>query len=140
MPSGWALLISYVRHIDLIGLLFFGNEGIVIGNHPIHYRHFSSLDLRRVRLTGLQRPDAVGAHHLIVLMFHDMAMPDVLTGCVELGPHARHLAWVGDHRVLDAGDDLLDYSTNRRSDLGQNRVANCLFLPFARLISKPYGS
>src|SRR5215217_7020251 len=53
-------------------------------------------------LTGLLRADAVRAHHLVVLVLDDVAVPDELAGRVELGPDAGDLTWVGDDGVLDA--------------------------------------
>ena len=44
----------------------------------------------------------IGAHHFVVLMFHDMAVPHIETGDVELGLHRRDLSRIGDHRVLVA--------------------------------------
>src|SRR5687767_11079571 len=56
-----------------------------------------------LRLTQLKRADAVRPHHLVVFVLHDVAVPDELPGRVELRSHPRHLAWIGDHGVLEAG-------------------------------------
>ena len=40
---------------------------------------------RLLRLAGLNGSDAVGPHHLVVLVFDDVAVPHVLAGEVELG-------------------------------------------------------
>ena len=54
-------------------------------------------------LAGLRRSDAVGPHHLVVLVLDDVAVPDELAGVSELRLDARDLAGVGDDRVLEAG-------------------------------------
>src|SRR5512132_4086421 len=46
--------------------------------------------------------DGVGPHHLVVLMLHDMAVPDEAAGHVELGLDAGDLARVDDDHVLEA--------------------------------------
>src|SRR5215207_10480937 len=45
-------------------------------------------------------PDAIRAHHLVVLVLEDVAVPDEQAGAVEERLHARDLAGVGDHGVL----------------------------------------
>ena len=37
-------------------------------------------ELRRIRLTGLHRPDAVGPHHFVVLVLDDVTVPHELAG------------------------------------------------------------
>jgi hypothetical protein len=44
--------------------------------------------LALVRLAGLDRPDAVRPHHLVVFVLDDVAVPDELAGRVELGAPA----------------------------------------------------
>lgn len=57
------------------------------------------VDVRRqTRLTS----DAVGSHRLVVFVLHDVAMPDVEPGLVELRFDAGNLPWVRDHGVLEA--------------------------------------
>ena len=56
--------------------------------------------------TGLPRlagPDPEGAHHLVVLVLQDVAVPDELAGTLEVRPNARHLAGVGRDGVLESG-------------------------------------
>src|SRR5215211_6331700 len=52
---------------------------------------------------GVLGPDAVGPHHLVVLVFEDVAVPDEQSGAVEQRLHARDLVWVGDDVVLATG-------------------------------------
>src|SRR5215218_441144 len=52
---------------------------------------------------GVLGPDAVGPHHLVVLVFEDVAVPDEQSGAVEQRLHARDLVWVGDDGVLATG-------------------------------------
>src|ERR671911_2988375 len=42
-------------------------------------------------------PDAVGPHHLVVLVLHDVAVPDEQPGAVEGRLDAGDLARIGDH-------------------------------------------
>ena len=60
-----------------------------IGGHPL------------ARLARLYRPDAIRPHHFIVLVLHDVAMPDKLAGRAELCPHASHLAGIRNHRIFE---------------------------------------
>src|SRR5262245_61668583 len=57
----------------------------------------------RDSLVRLLRPDAIRAHHLIVLVLQNMAMPDELARRLELYPYPRHLTWVRDDCVFKAG-------------------------------------
>src|SRR6266508_360290 len=57
------------------------------------------LDCVPIRL----RPDPVGAHHLVVLVLDDVAVPHVQAGEVELGLDPGDLLRVGDDGVLVAG-------------------------------------
>src|SRR5215208_7864813 len=57
---------------------------------------------QRLRAVALW-PDAVGPHHLVVLVFEDVAVPDEQSGAVEQRLHARDLVWVGDDGVLATG-------------------------------------
>src|SRR4029453_4377433 len=52
-------------------------------------------------LAWLYRTDAVGPHHLVVLVLDDMAVPYELTRCFEPRPHPRDLPRIGDDRVLE---------------------------------------
>jgi hypothetical protein len=54
------------------------------------------------RLAGLDRADAVGAHHLVVFVFDDVAVPDELSWVREPDAEAGYLAGIGDERVLEA--------------------------------------
>ena len=56
-----------------------------------------------VRLARLDGADAVGPHHLVVLVLDDVAVPDELAGCGESHTHPGHLARQGRNGVLDAG-------------------------------------
>ena len=69
----------------------------------------------RDRLRGARRHQAIGPHHLVVLVLEDVAVPDVarLGGCIErevrrsclrreADDHARHLARIHLERVLPA--------------------------------------
>ncbi len=51
-------------------------------------------------LSRLLRSDAVGTHHLVVLMFDDVAVPHELAGCVELCLYAGDLTRVGGNCIL----------------------------------------
>ena len=53
-------------------------------------------------LTRLHGPDAIQAHHLVVLVLDDVAVPDELAGVGEPQPQPGHLAGVGDDGVLPA--------------------------------------
>jgi hypothetical protein len=53
--------------------------------------------LRQVRRNWA---DAVGPHHLAVLMLDDVAVPDIEARQIELRLHAGDLARVGDDRVF----------------------------------------
>src|SRR5574337_75510 len=54
-------------------------------------------------LPRLLGADAVGPHHLIVLVLDDVAVPGELAGIREAPADAGDLAGVGDHRVLETG-------------------------------------
>mmetsp|Transcript_1205 Transcript_1205/g.4120 ORF Transcript_1205/g.4120 Transcript_1205/m.4120 type:complete len:239 (-) Transcript_1205:1715-2431(-) len=58
-----------------------------------------SRHLAAARRTALAL-DAVGPHHLVVLVLQDVAVPDVKARDVKGGRHLRDLAGVCDHRVL----------------------------------------
>src|SRR5678815_5577638 len=58
--------------------------------------------LRLLWCPGLNRPDPVWSHHLVVLVLDDVAVPDELARRVELRPHSRHLARIGDDGILEA--------------------------------------
>jgi hypothetical protein len=61
----------------------------------------SLLDTQKLfRLPWLDRSDAVRAHHFVIFVFDDVAVPDELAGRVELAAHAGHLSGVGDHGIL----------------------------------------
>ena len=51
---------------------------------------------------GCRRTDAVGPHHLVVLVLDDVAVPDELARRGEARPHPRDLAGISDDRVLEA--------------------------------------
>ena len=51
----------------------------------------------------LNRTDPVRPHHLVVLVLHDVAVPDELARRVELRPDTRDLPRVGDYSVFKAG-------------------------------------
>ena len=55
----------------------------------------------RHRLAGLFRTDAVRAHHLIILVLNDVAVPDKETRLGKLHLEASDLARIGDDRVRD---------------------------------------
>src|SRR5215208_136884 len=57
---------------------------------------------QRLRAVALW-PDAVRPHHLVVLVFEDVAVPDEQAGAVEQRLHARDLVRVGDDGVLATG-------------------------------------
>ena len=65
--------------------------------------------------SGPSRADGEGSHHLVVLVFEDVAVPDVEAGQVEVGPDARDLAGIGDDGVLGAGFPGLGWA-NRSAD------------------------
>ena len=48
-------------------------------------------------------PDEVGSHHLVVLVFNDVAVPDIQPRKIKQGFDARDLFRVGDDGVLEAG-------------------------------------
>src|SRR5918995_4038018 len=52
-------------------------------------------------LSGLNWPDPVRPHHLVVLVLDDVAVPDELSSVPELHADPGYLARVGDHRVLE---------------------------------------
>jgi hypothetical protein len=54
-------------------------------------------------LAGLDRPDAVRPHHLVVLVLHDVAVPHELARIRELRADAGDLARQGGHGVLEPG-------------------------------------
>ena len=67
------------------------------------------------RLVWLLRPDAIRSHHLIVLVLHNVAMPDELTGRIKLPSYPRHLTRVRDDCVFEAGFPGLARFWSRRS-------------------------
>jgi hypothetical protein len=62
-------------------------------------RHENALVQRRI---GGDGADVVGAHHFIVFMLDDVAVPDKETRYVKAGADARDLARIGDDRILPA--------------------------------------
>ena len=66
-------------------------------NHAERPTSPAAIEVRR----RLPARDAVGAHHLVVLVFEDVAVPDEAARKIELGLDARDLARVRDHRIFD---------------------------------------
>ena len=61
------------------------------------YVYVLSLSIWSIQILWI---DAIGPHHLVVLVLDDVTMPDELPGHIEFCPDACDLARVSDNRIL----------------------------------------